>query len=1016
MLYSLGDFKAHPLQDKAIRHGISPLMILAGAGTGKTSTLIHRIHYQVNHGFMKPEHIVVLTFTEKAAHELKMKLHSMDGMDVKPMTISTFHAFCNQLVRDFSQSSDADKLLIQQNDTAFLLLQNYDRLTFLTSEYFRSNPVESIKNSFIPFFNRIRDELLSPDELNQKIENLALTPESIHNLFPGLNDRISSEEYQKQFQDLIQVYQHYQSWKDSKGFVDYGDMILDCYNMLRQSPKTLELVREKIRHIIIDEYQDNNFALNKIVNLIVEKNPSITVVGDEDQCIYSFRGANYFNITDFRSRYGSLDGYGEVELAVNYRSTQNVLNLANASISMDHNRTDKTLVSFGEKEGPRPIWHVGEKNQSLEEIIRLIHNYVFEKGHAFGDIAIICRSIANVRLTAKALQQASIPTDVFVDRFFSIPEIKDLVSWGILSYSNPRNGTAFTRLLKRQHSHALAQKVAAHIPLKNFDQIFPKIPELVTPNLYDDSEIETIQTLCSFIQTFRHRHDQKIQPVEMMWEILHKTKILHSSKQSYQYRERVLLANMGHFISLADQFSNQDKTHSIQDFMQYIEILSSDGKYPAVEPSLQKSSGAVQVMTIHKSKGLEFPIVMVPFLRSGSFPAIFRKSSQITALPEPWYQWDKPDGLTPNIEQFNEERRIFYVALTRAQTHLHLFGPHSWRSQLLKEIDSKLDSLTRRQDMPDEQPTSEQTTSLPEKLLVELNRELAAGQWDIARNIVDGLQSIKDSGTLPHDHPFAHLEKVDHDESSEPNLGILNLSASAVEEYSKCSYKYRLAKIDRFPEKKSTAQMEFGNIVHKTLQTFHEKNELTLEILLELFDLNWRSDAFEYLIREEEFKLQGIQMMKNYFEFIQSDPPSVAKCEASFEFIMEDIQVRLKGKIDRIDEKDGHYNVLDYKTGKLPQNETSKKSLQLALYIEALNRGTVKDVNGVTGSAQLLYLKDLDTPLDPHVFNEKELEKHLDKVRKAADGIRNNKFEPKPSPFNCQYCDYQDFLCPAWEE
>ncbi len=108
MLYSLGDFKAHPLQDKAIRHGISPLMILAGAGTGKTSTLIHRIHYQVNHGFMKPEHIVVLTFTEKAAHELKMKLHSMDGMDVKPMTISTFHAFCNQLVRDFSQSSEHD--------------------------------------------------------------------------------------------------------------------------------------------------------------------------------------------------------------------------------------------------------------------------------------------------------------------------------------------------------------------------------------------------------------------------------------------------------------------------------------------------------------------------------------------------------------------------------------------------------------------------------------------------------------------------------------------------------------------------------------------------------------------------------------------------------------------------------------------------------------------------------------------------------------------------------------------
>ena len=1016
MLYSLGDFKAHPLQDKAIRHGTSPLMILAGAGTGKTSTLIHRIHYQVSNGFMEPEHIVVLTFTEKAAHELKMKLHAMDGIDVKPMTISTFHAFCNQLVRDFSHSSDADKLLIQQNDTAFLLLQNYDKLTFLTSEYFRSNPVESIKNSYIPFFNRIRDELLSPDELNQKCDNLALIPDSIHTLFPGLNDRIPIEEYYKQFQDLIQVYQQYQSWKNSKGFVDYGDMILDCYNMLQQSPETLEKVRNKIRHIIIDEYQDNNFALNKIVNLIVEKNPSITVVGDEDQCIYSFRGANYFNITDFRSRYGSLDGYGEVELEINYRSTQNVLDLANASISMDHNRTEKMLTSFGNKNGPHPIWHVGDKTQSLEEMIRLIHLYVFEKGHAFGDIAIICRSIANVRLTAKALQQASIPTDVFVDRFFSIPEIKDIVSWGTLSFTNPRNGTAFTRLLKRLHSHSLAHKIATHIPLKNFDHILPKISDLVTSDLYDDSEIEVVNSICSLIQIFRHRYDQKIRPVEMMWEILHKTKILQLVKTAYRYRERVVLANMGHFISLADQFSNQDKTHSVQDFMRYIEILSSDGKYPAVEPSLQKPSGAVQVMTIHKSKGLEFPIVFVPFLRSGSFPATFRRSNQITALPEPWYQWEKPEGLTPNIEHFNEERRIFYVALTRAQTHLHLLGPHSWRSQLLKEINTQLDSLTRRQDMPDAQPTSEQTTSLPEKLLVELNRELAAGQWDLAQHIVDGLKSINDSGTLPHDHPYAHLQTETHDEALDSNVGILNLSASAVEEYSKCSYKYRLAKIDRFPEKKSTAQMEFGNIVHKTLQTFHESNECTLDTLLDLFEFNWRSDAFEYLIREEEFKLQGIQMMKNYFEFIQLNPPSVAKCEASFEFIMEDIQVRLKGKIDRIDKKDGHYHVLDYKTGKLPSNESSKKSLQLALYIEALNRGAVKEIKGATGTAQLLYLKDLDTPLEPHEFSEKELEKHLDKVRKAADGIRNNKFEPKPSPFNCQYCDYQDFLCPAFEE
>ncbi|MBT3300452.1 MAG: ATP-dependent helicase [Candidatus Marinimicrobia bacterium] len=1016
MAYQLGNFKAHPLQEKAIRHPASPLMILAGAGTGKTSTLIHRIHYQVSQGFMKPEHIVILTFTEKATNELKIKLSKMDDIDSKKMRISTFHAFCNNMVRDFSDSPDADKLLIQENDTAFLILQHYDKLTFLKSSYFRSNPIESIKNAFIPFFGRIRDELLSPADLDEKMDELTLSSDKMHALFPGLSDRVPEEEYLFQFQDLIQVYKRYQAWKNEKGFVDYGDMILDCYEMLRSSPKILNTVRDKMQHIIIDEYQDNNYALNKIVNLIVEKNPSITVVGDEDQCIYSFRGANYFNITDFRSRYQHTDNYGEVELEINYRSSQPILDLANYSIANDSNRTEKILEAFNNQKGPVPIWHVGNKSESMEEIVRQIQDYVFKKAFAFGDIAVICRSVANIRLVAKTLQHASIPTDVFVERFFSIPEIKDVMAWGLLTFDNPRNGTAFTRLVKRNHSRELARKCAQHLPLKNFDQILPKISELVNIDLYTKDEIQVIEKICNNIQAFRKRLKQKIRPVELIWGILYKTQIMKNTRKSYRYRERLILANMGHFMSLADQFSQQDKHYSVQDFMQYMEILSSDGKYPAIQPSMQKHSGAIKVMTIHKSKGLEFPIVFVPFLRSGSFPSTFKKASQITTLPEPWYQWEKPKGFTPKIEHFNEERRIFYVALTRAQTHLHLFGPSSYRSQLLKEIDEKLDSLTRRQDMPDAQDASNQSTSLPEKLLVELNRELAAGQWDLAREIVDGLQSIAKTGSLPKSHVFASLNDADSDTELPATSGLLNLSASAIEEYAKCSYKYRLGKLDGFPEKKSSAQMEFGNIIHKTLQSFHEIDDIRLEKLLELFEQNWRSDAFEYLIREEEFKIQGHNMMKDYFNFVQSNPPNVVKCEASFEFIMEDINVRLKGKIDRIDKVDNKLFVLDYKTGKLSSNEKSKKSLQLALYIEALNRGAVKDVKGETGAAQLLYLKDLDTPLDPHEFNEKELEKHLEKVRKAADGIRNGIFEPKPGPFVCKYCDYQDFLCPAWEE
>jgi len=163
MTYTSGKFTATPEQESAIVFPPKSLMILAGAGTGKTSTLIHRIRYQIGVNAMDPDQIVILTFTEKATAELKNRFSAFQDIPVETLTITTFHAFCNLLVRNFSDSPDAEKILIQENDTAFLLLKRYDELTFLTSEQFRLNPAKAVRTSFLPFFNRIRDELISPE-------------------------------------------------------------------------------------------------------------------------------------------------------------------------------------------------------------------------------------------------------------------------------------------------------------------------------------------------------------------------------------------------------------------------------------------------------------------------------------------------------------------------------------------------------------------------------------------------------------------------------------------------------------------------------------------------------------------------------------------------------------------------------------------------------------------------------------------------------------------------------------
>jgi len=219
-------------QLEAITYPSAPLLIIAGAGTGKTSTLILRIQHKIDKDLWQPKHIVVLTFTDKAVKELTLKICRQLGTRADAITVSTFHSFCNRLVREYSKSPDVEKLLLKEDDITFLLLRRFDKLTFLSSHNFKANPTIAVTKSFIPFFNRIRDELLSPEELERKFTGTRLSEDSFFIYFPGLSDKIDVKEYFRQFDDLIKVYKTYQIWKKELNVVDYSDMIFDCWDML----------------------------------------------------------------------------------------------------------------------------------------------------------------------------------------------------------------------------------------------------------------------------------------------------------------------------------------------------------------------------------------------------------------------------------------------------------------------------------------------------------------------------------------------------------------------------------------------------------------------------------------------------------------------------------------------------------------------------------------------------------------------------------------------------------------
>jgi len=1003
MPYSSGNFKANPSQNTAITHPPAPLMILAGAGTGKTSTLIHRIRYLCKSDLIKPENTLLLTFTEKATAEAKQIIHEIMGEESESIFVGTFHSFCHSIMRRYGPEDRMDDVLWEDKDIIYFLINHFNEMDFIQSRVFSTDPVKAITESFIPFFSRIRDELLTPKELLIKAENIKESTDWILEEFPGIHEKNADlNDALLQIKDLVQAYDFFQKAKTKNNAMDFGDMILGCYTILKEDETVLKKVRSEFCHIFIDEYQDNNYALNLIVNLIAEKNPSITVVGDEDQCIYSFRGANYYNIADFRNRYQSHSKYAEIPLEENRRSTQAILDLANASIGNNPDRTAKQLKCLPEDKmrGPKPVWIQADRTQSLQGVPMVIHEIINEGRALYGDIAVICRGWANVRAIASAMQKAAIPVDIHIEKFFDVPIVKDVLAWGHLISHDRQAEIALYRILKQQMGEDWTRTFFRSMEKSSAEEKFQKL----------ESRCDESADLKKFIDSIKYLKQalgQNRKADEMVWAILHMLKdwpLLKDMRNAYRYRERLNLANAGEILNLAEEFVNMNPDGQLSNWLGFMEIMSFASNQNAAQPQLEDQHLAVQVMTIHQSKGLQFPIVILPFLQSGSFPSSLKKHPTIDRLPSSWMNWEQDSNTTFRDLHNREERRVFYVGVTRAEKKLYLFGPTSRQSIFTAELESAEPQPMEIRTMNEEKENLQSLNKRKQQLLASLNREVAANQIDNARKILDEIgkvdtdQTINGSGVIP---------AMDE---------MLHLSATKIDTYSTCSLKYRLKHIDKVPERKTRATAEFGSIMHNILEEFHgmKKEEQSEEKLIQLLDKHWRKDAFEYRLRSDEFHRQGEEILSDYFQFISKNPPNVLEREKTFNYTMNQINVKISGKIDRIDQDGDKLDIVDYKTSK--KKEKAEKNLQMALYTEAIMQDAVPGVRGKPGKASLYFLRHGDDPLSSYEFTENDLIQSRKKIKEVAEGIRSGHFEPDKNEFKCQYCDYKDFLCPAWEE
>ncbi len=978
-------------QRSAIEHPPSPLMILAGAGTGKTFTLENRIVYLIEHYKIDPKHILAITYTEKAAKELKNRIIEHLGPKVYSITVSTFHSLCFKIVKEYDNSPPQ---LLDQSEAIHMFLERFDQLEPFASDEFPLDPQRAIIESFIPFFNRTRDELIDPVTMDVPM--------------PSKEGPIT-QEIANQIMDLKRIFPLFQSWKKEINVVDYGDMILSAYTMLSTDSKLLKNIQDQYRHIIVDEFQDNNFALNKIIALIAGARKFITVVGDDDQVIYSFRGANSFNIKEFKNRYNNHKNFKSVALEKNYRSSQPILDLANASISNNDSRIEKTLFSGLDIPNEKPIRFWGTKEEQIEFLVRKIYHHKDRK-IPYNDIAILCRTRGQANSVVDALYNAHIPVQPQYMGLFNCSGVKDIVAWCQLVSGGTFQDSALFRLIVNKCGYKIAHMIFSE---SNRHDTNPRLDQFKNDN-YLRERYPSIDNIINSIDRLRS-NIQKRSAGEMVWEITEQLGVLRASAKKYSMDDHYTLLNIGNLLKRAQDFTRRNKNnHSIIAFNIYLEAIMRSGGLPHIKPESYRPQDGVIVNTVHSVKGAEFPIVFIPFLRSASFPLNFRTSKRINRPPDNWLQYVQDIDITQKEHHINEERRLFYVAVTRAKKKLYLLAPEKATSLFVKELS---DTLMENQTMIKSKTNLRTHSKLKIKYEQYIQKALSRESYDKVKEYGLALKAI-------HEHERGHIVplgesdwekelKVDLQQDFEPPVAErINLSASAIDTYENCPLKFRLGRIDGIPQTAKKPELVFGNIIHAILQRFHESDkELSKERILRLLEEEWKKGEFDYAVREKKFKEQGRDILERYQKLASANPPNVIRMEEKFAFDIGPITIR--GAIDRIDNTPEGITILDYKTSKTPSS--AKSSLQLAIYCMYLEQLEDQEIGGLPISASLYFLREENKPIRIHSFKTDQIGETKEKIIEVAAGIRRKEFNAKTGK-HCDWCDYKNLACPAWEQ
>lgn len=944
-------------QKAAVTHNQGPMLVIAGAGTGKTRVITERIAHILEQGWARADQILALTFTEKAAAEMEERLDQRLPIGYASIQVSTFHAFCEKLLRQYGIDiglSPGFKILEGVNQWKFLK----DHLFEFELSYYRplGNPNKFI-DDLLQHFSKAKEEMVSPEDYLKVAET-------------RLNSAQTEEETleAKKFLELAKAYEKYENLLHKSNFQDFSGLQYQVLRLLNERPNIKKHLQEKFQYVLVDEYQDTNIAQNQIVDQLAAGHQNLMVVGDDDQSIYKFRGAAISNILQFEEKYPKLK---KVVLTENYRSHQTILDFAYTSIQKNNPDRLEVRANLNKKlTGQTPgdeesvtITHCTTIDQEVAFVLEKIR----ETEVKLSEIAILCRANSYALPFVEAFKKHNIPYQFLSEKgLYGKEEVRDLIAV-LRVLSNPTDDMSLMRVLRMEWFdlkmisilEALQQAKKSYITLwtqlgKSPD--FSQVHELFR-RLIEFSKTHSVgETLYEFTQS-----------IDLYQKLL--------ARQTIEAEEQIV--NIATFFQKIKRFEQENPNKAVLDFVNYLDLADEAGENPAAKFDVEGQEG-IQISTIHAAKGLEFDTVFVPSLVSQRFPAMNRQRG-IDLPPELIRELP-----TEGDFHVQEERRLFYVAVTRAKNKLYLLHSDFYSTSNAQNPRAKKPSV----------------------FLSEI-REEAKATW--VEQKTEGVEKfLKPSSLeLPVDI------KKEHE-------SIRRFSHSQLTTFDACPRQYHYQYILKIPTPMSGAQ-SFGSAMHNTLQAFYQLVEqskqqslfeeysevVSLDRLLSIYEEKWIDVGFESPAHRDTLKKRGQEILETFFEHFKEGIPSIVYLEKSFKLKVGDYT--LSGRIDRADRlADGTLEIIDYKTGKAKKQEDVDKDQQLMIYAMA-----AEEALGQPASKLTLYFLDDDVKISTHP-DEKKMSKLKEKIIKTADKINQSNFTPTPSQRICKFCPFNK-ICDAAE-